>query len=202
MSDLFQDKARDWDSRPIPQIISERVGDALSRAIQWSPTMEIMDFGAGTGLVTARVASRVKRLWAVDVSASMLEQLRAKQALADRVETVCQDILTKPLSRTFDGIVSAMAMHHVQDLPRLLERFQEHLVPGGFVALADLDQEDGSFHPAGIEGVYHHGFDREQLAEQLVDAGFVDPTFETAVTLERDGRDYPVFLVTATRPGD
>lgn len=199
MSDLFQDKSADWDSNPIPLKISKGVGDALASAIDWTEDMEIMDFGAGTGLLTERVAARVKRLWAVDVSESMLEQLKAKPALAGRVETVCQDIVEQPLGRSFDGIISAMAMHHVQDTDALLQRFHEHLVPGGFVALADLDHEDGTFHPPGIEGVFHLGFERSALAERLLAAGFVDPTFETAVTLEKEGRDYPVFLLTATR---
>jgi len=200
MEDLFKDKAPDWDAHPIPKAISAGVGAALLRAVQWSPNMEILDFGAGTGLIAAHVAPMVKRLWAVDVSASMLEKLKAKAELADRVETVRQDIMTKPLTRTFDGIVSAMAMHHVQDSKQLFERFYEHVAPGGFVALADLDQEDGSFHPADIEGVYHKGFEREALAELMTQAGFVNPVFETAVTLEKEGREYPVFLVTARKP--
>lgn len=45
---------------------------------------------------------------------------------------------------------------------------------GVFDALAELDPEDGSFHPPGTEGVLHHGFDRDRLARQLTDAGFVD----------------------------
>jgi len=202
MADLFEDKSQDWDSRPIPQLISEGVGEVLLHTIPWDPAMEIMDFGAGTGLITSHVAPGVRRVWAVDVSASMLEQLEAKDALEGRVETVCRDILAEPLARRFDGVVSAMAMHHVEDTERLLERFFEHLVPGGFVALADLDAEDGSFHPEGTQGVYHHGFDRESLARQLVDAGFVDPQFHTAVTLQKEERAYPVFVVTATKPND
>lgn len=199
MTDLFEGKSQDWDSRPIPQLISEGVGEVLGRVIPWDPSMEIMDFGAGTGLLTSHIAPRVRRVWAVDVSASMLEQLKAKEALAQRVEIVCADILTERLSRRFDGIVTAMAMHHVEDTARLLARFFELLLPGGFVALADLDAEDGSFHPEGTQGVYHHGFDRESLARQLEEAGFLDLQFHTAVTLHKEDREYPVFLVTARK---
>lgn len=67
------------------------------------------------------------------------------------------------------------------------------------MALADLDSEAGTFHPADTQGVFHNGFDREQMQSMLRAAGFGDVRFVTAVTLDRDGTSYPVFLVTATR---
>lgn len=93
-----------------------------------------------------------------------------------------------------------MAMHHVQDTAALLRALFAHLAPGGWLALADLDAEDGTFHPAGLEGVYHAGFDRPALGAALGAAGFTDVVFGTAVEVQREGRVYPVFLVTARRP--
>jgi len=74
MSDLFSDKARDWDSRPVPAQISEGVSRALIDAIPLSPALSVMDFGAGTGLVSSKLAAHVGHILAVDVSAAMLEQ--------------------------------------------------------------------------------------------------------------------------------
>jgi predicted TPR repeat methyltransferase len=199
MTDLFKDRAADYDARPVPQQISEGVFAALQTRVPLSSTMTVLDFGAGTGLVAAKVAPYVGRLIAVDISEAMLAQLKAKPELAGRVEVVCQDLLTTPLSERVDLVTSAMAMHHVADTPTLLKTLHEHLVPGGRVALADLDVEDGTFHPPGIEGVFHHGFDREVLGRQLTAAGFSDVAFSTACTVTREGRAYPVFLVTAAR---
>mgnify|MGYP006950044336 CR=1 FL=1 len=42
------------------------------------------------------------------------------------------------------------------------------------VALADLDSEDGSFHPPDTDGVYHLGFDRDALRAELEADGFSD----------------------------
>ena len=39
-----------------------------------------------------------------------------------------------------------MAMHHVEDTAHFLKTLYDHLNPGGFIAVADLDKEDGSFH--------------------------------------------------------
>jgi 2-polyprenyl-3-methyl-5-hydroxy-6-metoxy-1,4-benzoquinol methylase len=200
MQDLFVDKARDWDSRPAPQVISEGVGSALSKSVSWRPSMRVMDFGAGTGLIASRVAPRVDKIWAVDVSQAMLGELRAKSALEGKVEIVCQDIVTEPLSMTFDVVMSAMALHHVADVRTLFERFFGNLEPGGVVALADLDTEDGTFHAPGTEGVHHHGFDRRELQGWLEAAGFENCRFETAVEVHKNDRVYPVFLVTANKP--
>lgn len=42
-----------------------------------------------------------------------------------------QDILHVPLGKTVDLVVSAMAMHHVEDTNALLRTLQDHLAPGG-----------------------------------------------------------------------
>ena len=158
-----------------------------------------MDFGAGTGLVCAQLAPHVKRVLAVDISQAMLDKLAAKPELADKVEIHCQNIVEEPLRATVDLVVSAMAMHHVEDTRALLRSLHAHLTPGGRVALADLDAEDGSFHPPGTEGVFHAGFDRGALGELLADAGFADARFVTACEVHKGERAYPIFLVTATK---
>lgn len=199
MADLFSDKAAEWDRQPVPQQISAGVSRALLGTVALRPSMQVMDFGAGTGLVCAQVAPHVAGVLAVDVSEAMLEQLRAKPALAGKVEVHCGDLLERPLARRFDLVVSAMAMHHVADTAALCRALHAHLVPGGQVALADLDQEDGTFHPPGAEGVFHAGFDRGALRGHLEAAGFVDVAFVDACVVVRDGRPYPIFLVTAAR---
>ena len=50
-----------------------------------------------------------------------------------------------------------------------------------------------------MEGVFHAGFDRDVLAGHLSAAGFTDVRFVTACEVIRDGRAYPIFLVTAAR---
>jgi len=199
MPDLFRDKAADWDSRPVPAQISEGVVRAMRARVPLSPETTVLDFGAGTGLVGGGLAPFVGRIHAVDVSAAMLEQLAAKEALRGKVTVHCQDLLAEPLGLQVDLVVSAMAMHHVEDTAALLRALHAHLRPGGRVALADLDAEEGTFHPADAEGVFHAGFDRDALGRLLTEAGFEDVAFETAVEVEKEGRSYPVFLVTARR---
>ncbi len=198
--DRFEDKAKDWDERPVPVQISQAVGALLHERVAWTPEMKVMDFGAGTGLVASHIAQHVDRVVAVDVSPAMLDALAKKPELEGKVETRCQDIVEEPLGESFDAVVSAMALHHVEDTAAAVKRFHEHLKPGGQLALADLDAEDGSFHPPGTDGVFHHGFERGSLQRTLEAAGFESVHFETAVEIEKDGGStYPIFLVTARR---
>jgi len=197
--DLFADQAADWDDRPIPAQISAGVFSALTRAVELTPDLRVLDFGAGTGLIATQIAPRVARVLAVDVSAAMLEKLATKE-VDGRLEVRCQNLLEAPLGESVDLIVSAMALHHVRDTKALFAAFFDHLNPGGRVSLADLDAEDGDFHPPGMDGVFHDGFDRDALAAIALGAGFVEPQFVTALQVHKEDKAYPVFLMTAAKP--
>ena len=201
MVDLFKEKAQDWDSQPLPIQISEGVFDAITAAVELGPDLTVLDFGAGTGLVCTKLAPLVQRVLAVDISEAMLNQLAEKAELRGKVEVICQNILESPLDEAADLVVSAMAMHHVEDTRALLCTLFDHLAPGGRVALADLDTEAGDFHPADIEGVYHNGFDRVSLGSLMIETGFLHPEFVTACTVNKEGRNYPIFLLTASKAG-
>jgi len=199
MSDLFAEKSKDWDGNELIKRLSSAVGASIVEHVPLHERMQVMDFGAGTGLICSQIAAHVEKITAVDISQAMLEKLAAKPALQNKVEIACQDIVKTPLECQFEVIVSAMAMHHIEDTRLLMQRFAEHAKSGAWIALADLDKEDGSFHPEGTEGVYHHGFERAALQEILEECGFSNICFFTAHTIQKEERSYPVFLVTASK---
>ena len=199
MSDLFSEKAKDWDINEMVLQLSNATSSAILENIELDEQMQVMDFGAGTGLITSHVAPYVGSIIAVDISQAMLDKLVSKDELSGKVKAVCQDITEQPLDMKFDLIMSAMAMHHVKDTTLLIQRFAEHMKPGSKVALADLDTEDGTFHPADIEGVFHNGFDRDDLRKILEKNGFNEIQFTTAHTVNKELKNYPIFLVTASK---
>ena len=199
MSDLFNEKAKDWDASERKKLISSAVGSSILKHVPLHQQMDVMDFGAGTGLISAHVVPFVHQIVAVDISKAMLDKLTAKPALQDKVKAVCQDITDKPIEAKFDLIMSAMAVHHVENTSKLINTFYEHLKPGAKVALADLDKEDGSFHPEGSEGVFHCGFERNELQTLLENNCFDNIQFFTVHVINKKEKEYPVFLVVATK---
>lgn len=199
MTDLFNEKAKDWDADEMKRLISSAVGASILKHVPLDQQMDVMDFGAGTGLISSHVVPLVNKIVAVDISKAMLDKLVLKPELQGKVEAVCQDITDKPIDAQFDLIMSAMALHHVEDTQKLITIFSGHLKPGAMVALADLDKEDGSFHPEGTEGVFHPGFERDELQTLLENNGFDNVQFYTAHKIKNEKGEYPVFLVVATK---
>jgi len=197
----FDAAAADWDKGDIRQQIAYETAEAVLKHVPLRDEMDLLDFGAGTGLLTYRIVPHVRSVTAVDTSPKMLEVLKNKSTPAHRIKTACCDITQMPLDETFDGIISSMAMHHVEDTEGFLKTLHAHLRPGGFIAVADLDKEDGTFHSHGNEGVFHFGFDREALQAMAEANGFTGVGFATALTIEKPNGNYPVFLFYAYKKG-
>lgn len=199
MSDHFNEKAKIWDADEMVKKLSSAIGASILENTSLNPQMNVMDFGAGTGLISSQVAPLVNKIVAVDISEAMLDKLIAKPELQGKVEAVCKNILEQPLAAKFDLVMSAMAMHHVEDSNKLIQTFADHLKTGAKLALADLDKEDGSFHPADVEGVFHSGFESYEFKILLKAHGFENIHFFTAHTVVKEDKEYPIFLVIATK---
>lgn len=195
--DHFAGKASVYDQNQIRQDNVGQIAEGIRQRISLSESMHLMDFGAGTGLLLQRLAPHVGRITAVDVSPAMLEQLEAKRGeIACDVVMRQADLTCEYLDARFDGVISSMTLHHIQDVPALLKRLHGMVKAGGVVALADLESEDGSFHDEDT-GVFHHGFDPEAVKNWLADAGFHSVESQRVSVIEKPKGSYPVFLVTA-----
>ena len=193
--DHFAHKAHSYEQNRDRVDNVANIADAIVARIPLNKSLYLMDFGSGTGLLLERIAQHVGKIAAVDVSQSMNAQLREKRSrLACEVEILELDLEATPLNRQFDGIVSSMTMHHIKDVPAMFARFHTLLKDGGFIAIADLDQEDGSFHTEDT-GVHHAGFDREVITKATMHAGFRNVAIDTVSVINKRGKDYPVFLL-------
>jgi tRNA (cmo5U34)-methyltransferase len=199
----FDQAAATWDEQPRRVQLAGAVADEIARQIHLSHHIDVLDFGCGTGLLTLALQPLVRSVTGADASSGMLDVLKQKvqaQGLAN-VETILLDPeVPLSLDARFHLIVSSMALHHVANLAPLFSRFHKQLEPGGRVALADLDREDGSFHEDARD-VFHLGFERSELQTLLAAAGFVGLDVTTAAITRKENRDYPVFLITGRRPG-
>jgi ubiquinone/menaquinone biosynthesis C-methylase UbiE len=202
----FDSKARQWDDNPVFQERGLKIAQAVRRAVPLHPGMSALDYGCGTGLLSFPLKHELGAIVMADSSGGMLEVVNEKIAAQGAVNmtTLQLDLLAAPPpAQRFDLIVTAMTLHHVPDTDHILRIFHDLLNPGGYLCIADLDQEDGSFH--GIEVDVHHGFDQVDLGRRTTQAGFADVQFQTVFSIAKERqsgtRDYPVFLMTARRAG-
>ncbi len=197
--DHFAHKSKTWDMNSKRVQNAKGIAELIVNNIKLDKTMEIMDFGAGTGLLSYFVAPYVEKIIAVDNSPSMLLEFQNKcDEFSCHTEILEKDLSTDTLERKFDGIISSMTIHHLEDIPTLFVKFYDMLDEHGFIAIADLDSEDGTFH-SDNEGVFHYGFDRQLLARYAQEAGFKDVTFSLANKISKPHAEFTVFLMTAIK---
>jgi ubiquinone/menaquinone biosynthesis C-methylase UbiE len=131
-----------------------RRASSIARA-STAPTARstVVDIGAGTGQFAIAVAPACARVVAVDVSAIMLDQLRAKIAASGltNVQVVQAGFLSyEHQGDLADLVYSRYALHHLPDFWKVLalDRLRQIARPGGVLRLWDVVY---SFDPAETE---------------------------------------------------
>ncbi len=201
----FDLKAAEWDKNQMHRKRAEAVASALASQIPLNRKMSAMEFGAGTGLLSFMLLDKLGPVTLVDSSEGMVKVLNEKLAKSDMTEirVVNIDLEKEDYDgEQFDLIYSLMVLHHVTDVEKILEKFSTMLRSGGYLAIADLYTEDGSFHGHGFTG--HRGFDPELLATALESHGFGEIKHSQAFSIEKitdsnDRKNFGVFLMTAVR---
>ncbi|MEO6122553.1 MAG: methyltransferase domain-containing protein [Ilumatobacteraceae bacterium] len=195
----FDTSAATWDD-PAKIERAAAVATKIRSTVQLDRSMRLLEYGAGTGLVTQALRDAVGPVTLADTSTGMRDVMRSKiasGALTDaRVWDL--DLATDPVpDERFDLIVSVLTMHHIENTGAVLAGFATLLDDNGTLCVVDLDKEDGSFHGADFEG--HRGFDRSALSADLAVAGFTDVVFQDCHHIVHGEVDYPLFLVSCKR---
>ena len=197
--DHFAHKSKSWDMNSKRVQNAKSIAELIIDNIKLSSSMRVMDFGAGTGLLSYFVSPYVDTIVAVDNSPSMLEMFKEKSVeFSSKTEVLELDLSQCEIEQKFDGIISSMTIHHLEDTKALFEKFYRMLNEDGFIAIADLDSEDGTFHSDNA-GVFHFGFERKELEAIAKEVGFKEIHFELANTIKKPHNDFTVFLMFATK---
>jgi len=203
----FDKEAAQWDENPGRVKLAIDVSDAIILHVPLNHSMRAMDFGCGTGLLTLRIAPLVRSVTGVDSSQGMLGILREKisEQKINNVTTTLVDLDKGDiLEGSYDLIMSSMTLHHVEKIAPFLKQFYACLAPDGYIAIADLDPDDGLFHNDN-KGVIHFGFERSAMHQSFVEAGFDRIQDITAAEMEKPAlngemRRFTVFLMTGQKP--
>lgn len=197
----FDDAAAQWDQNPARVELAGAAGAAILGAIRVRKSWRALDYGAGTGLLTLNLHPHVASMVALDASLGMRAELKRKLASSQirNIDTQVWNLEARPYpAQDFDLVVSSMTLHHIKNVPLVLGRLAAVLKPGGWMAVLDLDTEDGSFHGTA-DDVYHHGFARRQIADWLKASGLACVSVTDAHVIKKknalgDVRAYGVFL--------
>lgn len=198
----FDEKAKDWDT-PESRKRAKHIADAIRSHVPLSSQMSAFEYGCGTGLLSFELRDKLGSITLADNSEGMLEVLQDKIRAVSAVEMnpVKLDLSTDPLpDEQFDLVYTMMTLHHIPDTRKILGQFHALLHPGGYLSVADLDKEDGSFHGHDVDDI-HHGFDRKELASLAEKSGFTNINFSTAYKMEREvgengeTKAFPIFLM-------
>ncbi len=200
---VFDAKAAEWDT---PERIERvhLVAEAIREHVTLTSDTRAIDIGAGTGLLGLDLLGDIDSVVLADPSQGMVEMARAKITAGgiEGATAIVYDVTDEPpADAPFHLVVSMLVMHHVEDNEAVLRTVHSMLVPGGRMALVDLDAEDGSFHEdPEMEGIHHHGFDRTALEARARAVGFADVETRIVSEITREsGRTYPLFLLTGRR---
>jgi ubiquinone/menaquinone biosynthesis C-methylase UbiE len=200
----FDAKARDWDKNQRYIYRSEAVARVLTQMIPLRNGMKALEYGSGTALLSFALKDKFSEIILMDNSREMTRVTEEK--IADQqiqnMKPLFFDLEHQEYQGKFDIIYNQMVMHHVNDIDAMFLKFYNLLNPGGYLAIADLYTEDGSFHGEGFSG--HLGFDVEVLESQLKLIGYSNIKHQQCFTIEKTDEDgnvseYPIFLLIASR---
>lgn len=114
--------------------------EGLCRELHAEPGMTVLDVGTGTGNLARRIQDLGCRLWGTDLSATMLEEARAKLPEATLVEADLQSTWPESIDGPFDRIVSAYVLHHfdLETKVSILLEAAKRLSPHGRIVVGDI----------------------------------------------------------------
>lgn len=202
----FDIKAAEWDKNDMHRERAETIAGEIIKQIPLSRELTALEFGAGTGLLSFILKEHLKEITLIDNSEGMVEVLNEKLKVtkAANLNVIKADLEHEDYAAgPVDLIFSQMALHHVGNIETIIKRFHDLLNPGGFLIIADLYSEDGSFHGEGFHG--HPGFDPGSLSALLEKCGFTGIDHRKVFVIDKvisetRSKKFDVFLMTAVRP--
>ena len=198
MEDRFKDLATIWDSNP------NRVKGAftfVNKVKEFLPkdisNFDVLDYGCGTGLVSFGFANEVKSIKGLDNSDAMVRIYNEKSSKVNikNIKSSIHNINNEELEKNiYDLVITNMTMHHIKKIDKFIEKLTYSLKNGGYLCIADLVTEDGTFH-SDNRGVEHFGFDITKVEEYFLKKGLKNIKFGLLENINKPNKNYEVFYI-------
>ena len=196
----FDSRAQAWDKNKIHEERSAAVAAALVKIIPLNHSMKALEYGAGTGLLSFLLKDKFAEITLLDNSQGMIDVCKEKVEYykTSHIKPVFFDLEHDNYPEKFDIVYNQMVLHHVNNVEAILDKFYSMLNADGYLAIADLYPEDGSFHGPDVK--VHLGFDPNKLTKTLENKGYRNIEFNTCFEVVREsGEKFPIFLLVAKR---
>jgi len=202
----FDIKAAEWDKNPMHWDRSVAITDQIKKLIPLKKEMIALEYGAGTGIASFLLKDYLKEITLMDNSSEMVRVIdeKIKSTKFPNLKALNFDLEHSDYTDgKFDFIFNQMVLHHVDDIENIIRKFYNLLNPGGYIAIADLYPENGSFHGEGFTG--HIGFDPEKLSGLLSESGFEKISHRQCFVINKkisdtETKQFDLFLLIAFRP--
>ena len=202
----FDKAASTWDEKPSNIDRTKAIFEEMMQAVPLSSQWHALEYGCGTGLLSVLLHTHLGEIVLADESLEMLKVLEKKIQDQDikNMHPVKLNLLTDRYDAQHDCIYTQMALHHIKETEKIIGIFYRLLKDDGYLCIADLVEEDGSFHDHHDHYDGHNGFDPEKLKRILEAAGFSDVTVKICFEMEKElannvVRKYPLFLMTGRK---
>jgi tRNA (cmo5U34)-methyltransferase len=201
MINEFDIKAAEWDKNPMHWDRSEAIAKQIRNLIPLNKDMSAMEYGAGTGIASFLLKDYLKEITLMDNSSEMVKIMDAKirETKVKNLKALNFNLENSDYTGgKFDLIFTQMVLHHVSDVNSIISKFSRLLNPGGYLAIADLTEEDGSFHGDGFN--MHNGFNTEAFSSLLKKNNFKDISHRICFVIDRkisetETKKFDVFLM-------
>ena len=149
--------------------------EALVRAIPFSTDKKIcvLDVGCGTGTIAQQVKTAFPnaQVHCIDIADKMLQVAQAKLSKVEDVTYEVVDFTHYNFNKTYDVIVSSLALHHLQSDKEQMDFWTlayEALAPGGCMYNADVIW-GGSEHIQGLNIEQWKKFMLKSVSEEEIE---------------------------------
>jgi len=189
-----------WEDNPDRIALAKIICDKILQNLNISLQTKVLEYGCGTALISFLLAERCAEIVVADSSNGMLEEVRKKLVNTgiNNIRPMHLDLeKDKVPDEKFNLIISAMVLHHIENIELIFQRFNQILCEKGNIVIVDLVEETGTFH-SSLE-VPHRGFNPEKLIEKLEANGFKSSKSDIIYTIKRNNIEYPIFLVIASK---
>lgn len=198
----FDTDALNWDNDIQKQERAKVFAVEINNFIKPANKLTALEFGCGTGLLSFQLKDVFKTITLADNSEGMINVLKDKieKANIKNFIPLLIDLLKENNSNEkYDVVYSLMTLHHIVDLQSAFEQFNSFTSKNGYLCIADLVKEDGSFHENIDDFDGHNGFEKEELTDlfkkHCFEPVFYKICFEIEKEVDGSQRIYPLFLM-------